>query len=714
MKKLILIIFIIYCLPSIILGQEETYTIRKAPFSSDKYDEFSPVYYRDGIVFCTNRNSNFLNYSTAENKGLIKINYIDTVRGENWRNARLFSKNLKSKFNDGPVTFNSRGDTIYFSRNLEVDGSLRDNSNPRNKLGIFTASLEGTKWIKITDLRFNTEWYNITTPYLSPDGKMLFFASDNPEGYGGTDLYYSRWRGNFWDDPVNLGPTVNTSGNESYPFVNFSGGLFFSSDGHPGYGGKDIFYTRFSNSLWLPPVRLDPPVNSQYDDFAIIADSTMSEGYFSSNRGNNMDIYHYQTNYHQLFYCDNQRTNEYCFKFTDDSQIKIDNSNLQYEWNFGDGSKATGLNVEHCFPGPGNYNIRLYITEKKTGRIFFTKLIFDLDLREIEQPVINSPLTAIVGDQVKFDGLTSHFPGSIIINSTWNFGDGDRATGEIINHSFKEKGEYEVKLGLMLKDRKTKVMNEACAVKKIVVFENAREKLSYESKLKSPAPKNSIFNYDHADILNLYSAENEIDQDLVFQVEIVTSKTKLNSNDNTFKNVPVKYSIKEVKTHKNNLFSYVIAEEMNLMAVYPAFREIIANGYSNAVIKTFILEDPAAKELHTLKKVFGVSTDNFFRKNDYNLASAGTQFLDLILGFMVKYPALKLEIAVHTDNLGQAKNNLYLSQRRAGSMVNYLIINGVNRDRLIAKGFGGTKPIASNILEADRRLNRRIDFNIVR
>jgi outer membrane protein OmpA-like peptidoglycan-associated protein len=111
--------------------------------------------------------------------------------------------------------------------------------------------------------------------------------------------------------------------------------------------------------------------------------------------------------------------------------------------------------------------------------------------------------------------------------------------------------------------------------------------------------------------------------------------------------------------------------------------------------------------------VFGVSADVFFRKNNYSLTSEGTQLLDLVLGFMSKYPALKLEIDCHTDNQGLASSNQNLSQQRAEAMVNYLVINGVSRFRITAKGFGGTRPVAPNYQEADRKLNRRIDFIIL-
>jgi len=375
--KLISVFLISLMLPLIVSGQSETYTVGVTGFSTRKNDEFSPVYYKDGLVFCSNKNWNlFRNYVTTEEKGLLKINFVDLASGK----VKLFSRTLSTKYNDGPAAFSKKYDTIYFSRNLKVVGDFDEISGPRNKLGIFTAVLESGDWVKILDLRFNNEYFNITTPSISPDGKILFFASDNPAGAGGTDLYYCSWKNDYWDEPVNMGPEINTPGNESYPSAASDGGLFFSSDGHPGLGGKDIFYSRRKNGKWLPPVRLDAPINSESDDFGFISNPEISKGYFSSHRGSSVDIYEFKTNISQLFYCDNQRTNQYCFKFTSENKIPVDARYLQLVWSFGDGGTATGLNAEHCFKGPGKYTVRLDAVDKKTGRVFFSKLSYDLDL----------------------------------------------------------------------------------------------------------------------------------------------------------------------------------------------------------------------------------------------------------------------------------------------------------------------------------------------
>src|ERR1035437_1051806 len=317
MTKKLVIVILICIFPQFISAQSDTYIINKAQFSSDKYDEFSPVYFNNGIVYCSNRNAGLSSYSSGQDKGLFKIYFADTTgRGQP---SRLFSKNLNFLSNDGPVTFNKKRDTIYFSRNQDIS----KNSAARNKLGIYSAILVDGQWTKVRELRINNEWYNVTTPCLSPDGKKLFFASDMPGGFGGSDLYYSLWKGGRWEDPVNLGPVINTKGNESYPYINSEGGLYFSSDGLPGLRGKDIFFSVYSvlDSAWQKPVRLDPPINSAKDDFGIMTDPLMHEGYFSSNRDKSIDIYHFRTNSPQILYDNIQKENQHCFMRSEERRV---------------------------------------------------------------------------------------------------------------------------------------------------------------------------------------------------------------------------------------------------------------------------------------------------------------------------------------------------------------------------------------------------------
>jgi outer membrane protein OmpA-like peptidoglycan-associated protein len=713
-KKILTGILITILFQQFTTGQLETYTVTLSPFSSKKYDEFSPVYYKKGIVFCTNRSPNlFLNYSSSQNKRQFKIYYIDTTRKVNSRSARLFSKNLKTKLNDGPVTFNNRGDTIYYSRNLDLTEKLSAISSPRNKLGIFSAVMVDGKWSKIREFRYNNEMYNITSPCLSPDGKRLFFASDKPGGFGGSDLYYCKWQDSYWGEPVNLGPVINSAGNESYPFIDSSGDLFFSSDGHPGLGGKDIFFSQFSDTSWLAPIHLDPPVNSKFDDFGIVTDTLFKEGYFSSNRKKSIDIYHFKTNYPQVFYSSIQRENQYCFIFNDNGSIVIDTGRLEYKWSFGDGISSDKTVVNHCFKGPGNYDVKLDIIDRATGKLFFSKLSYKLEIRDIEQPFINSSNVAVKGDIIEFDGHKSYLPGFKILTYSWNFGDGNRSVGESVKHSYQKKGEYLVNLGLTLKSYSTGNIHKTGISKKILVLNDLTEKASIQDKKASENTSLPILkNFDNLKIGAQYSAETEFQKDAVFSIELSSSKNRTGLNNGIFRNVPKKYTIREIFNPETDIYSYIVDQQMSLMATYPAFREILALGFKDALIKMYVLKEPAERELHNLIKINGAFADSYFDTSG-KLTSNAFVMLDQLVKLMKKYTSLKLELAVHTDNAGSAEYNLLLSQRHSQDLVKYLIMRGINIKRLVATGYGGSKPIAPNFLEKDRKLNRRIDFIIL-
>ena len=581
------------------VGQTETYTVTLAPFSSDKYDEYSPVFYKRGIVFTSNRGSgSLMDYSSSKGEATFNIEFIDTTKKVTWQKTKSFSKSLNTPYNDGPATFNRTRDTIYYSRNLLVQGKFSELSSGRNKLGIFYAVLEGKKWTKIRELRFNNEWYNVTTPYLSPDGKRLYFASDKPEGYGGSDLYYCEWKNDYWSDPVNLGPVINTTGNESYPFVNPAGELLFSSDGHPGLGGKDIFFSRPKDNDWLPPVRLDPPVNSQYDDFGIITDSLMSEGYFSSKRNKSVDIFKFKTNFPQIFYTDVQKENQYCFRFSDSGAIAVDTLNLKYIWDFGDGKKASGAEVSHCFPGPGKYKVKLDLIDRATGNLFFSKLSYTLDLRDFEQPYINSPDAVVAGESVDFDGLKSFLPGYKVISYSWDFGNGSRMQGESVKYTFKQSGESNVNLGLKLQSLSTGVIHNTGVTKKIIVYSTPQERASFLAKkasVKTAYP--DIRKYENALITAIYSAEEEFQKAAEFNIELLTSKIRVSRSSNIFRNLPVKYDVNEIFDSETGNYSYIADQQITLMATYPSFREISGSGFKDVRIKLVLLKDPVEKEL---------------------------------------------------------------------------------------------------------------------
>jgi outer membrane protein OmpA-like peptidoglycan-associated protein len=314
---------------------------------------------------------------------------------------------------------------------------------------------------------------------------------------------------------------------------------------------------------------------------------------------------------------------------------------------------------------------------------------------------------------VNFDGTKSNIPGYKILSYSWDFRDGNKTSGEKVKHIFKEKGEYLVNMELILKSISTGYKQRTGVTKKILVVDDNQERESYLAKLASEKRVFPEIEKQENNQINIqYSAESEFRKEAVFNVELLSSKTKIGTDSWTFRNVPKKYIISEKFIPEDSTYSYIVDQQMTLMATYPAYNELSALGFKNVRIKIFVLKEPAEKELHNLIKINGAFADSYFDSSD-RLTSNAYIMLDQIVKLMNKYPSLKLEVAVHTDNTGPAETSLELSQLHSRLLVSYLINRGINQKRLVATGFGGSKPIASNLLEKDRKLNRRIDFIII-
>jgi outer membrane protein OmpA-like peptidoglycan-associated protein len=209
-----------------------------------------------------------------------------------------------------------------------------------------------------------------------------------------------------------------------------------------------------------------------------------------------------------------------------------------------------------------------------------------------------------------------------------------------------------------------------------------------------------------------FSAEEEFRGDAEFCLELMSSRTKIDIRDGAFRNVPGIYVVKERMDSIQGVYSYTVDQQMSLMATYPVFRKMVSLGFKDARIKMIPLIRPYEKELHNFLRVNGTFSDIYFDSSD-RLTSNAFIMLDQITRLMNKYPLLRLEVSVQTDNQASAESNLALSQKRSQLLVDYLINRGVKAKRLVAKGYGASKPIASNLVEKGRKLNRRIDFTVI-
>ncbi len=242
-------------------------------FSDKKYQTLNFTSRRPGNV------GGEIDANTGNNKSDIYETKVD--KNGKWSTPNLLPPTVNTKFNEGVGCVSKKGDMIFFSRSPEA-------SSKQLKTQIFMAKKQGNTWGEAQVLPFCVDSIAFGHPYLSADGKVLYFASRMSGGYGGADIWYSTFdaKANVWGKPVNAGPAVNTDGNELYPTLSDDGKkLYFSSDTHPGMGGLDIFLAEGENNKFTKPVEnLKFPLNSPYDDFSIVFEGKKQKGFLTSNR----------------------------------------------------------------------------------------------------------------------------------------------------------------------------------------------------------------------------------------------------------------------------------------------------------------------------------------------------------------------------------------------------------------------------------------------
>ena len=481
-KYLSFILFIFFAFDSPSIAQERGFIVERAPFSSSLNDEFSPVFFGEGIVFCSNmRDNSIIGYKNDRNR-LYKIFYVPLNSEGKTKRPGLFSKELTTYLNDGPVSFNKNGNIIYYSTNNNDVNYLGNISDTSNKLGIYRAELVDGKWTDITAFEYNNPAFSFCMPSLAPEGERIYFSSDMPGGYGGLDLYYCNRLNEGWDVPVNLGPLINTSKNESFPFAFYYNKVYYSSDGYQGSAGKDIYYTQEINGRWINPVPLDSTINSPADDFGIVFDSTLEKGFFSSNRIKSDDIFSFRTPPVEFASCDNIMENSYCYLFYDERLHPGDTVRGVYVWDFGGGVRRTGTQVLHCFPGPGYYSIHLNILDTLTGDTLSEPVSYEFNTEAIEQAYINSYNSGIVDMPVRFDGSDVNLKDFRLTDYFWSFGDGFMPGGPVMNKSFRKNGLYNIQMGLLGEKDSNGIIQKKCFTKKIRIFDSFEEVESKDIK----------------------------------------------------------------------------------------------------------------------------------------------------------------------------------------------------------------------------------------
>ncbi len=273
-----------------ILEKGENYIVKSLPLSSDKSD-FGAVMYDNTLYFTSARNGSRKNYGW-NGEPFLDI-YKSIMADSGTFSEPTTITELNSKFHDGPVTISADGNTMYFSSDSFREHLFEKDKANKLKLGrnnLYKATKTGDTWGNIKPLPFNSKDFSLSNPSLSRDGKTLYFSSNMPGSIGGVDIWKVSVNGNEYGKPENLGPKVNTEGDESFPFIaDDNTTLYFASSGKQGLGGLDVYQIDLSKGA--DAVNMGKPINTEKDDFAFTFNKAKNIGFLSSNRNGNDDIF---------------------------------------------------------------------------------------------------------------------------------------------------------------------------------------------------------------------------------------------------------------------------------------------------------------------------------------------------------------------------------------------------------------------------------------
>lgn len=588
------------------------YTIKNLEDVNSRFDDFGVSLFRKGLVFCSERDTaGVANRRSAwTGRSFVGVYFserrmIDEDKLEyKYGKPEEFSKRLNTRLHDGPVVFTNSFQDAYVTRNsLKGQKGYEKGTNGIVTLGIYKSSYSGDDWGALQPLSFNNPNYTVAHATLNSDGDKMYFASDMEGGFGGMDLYVSYLEGGSkWSEPINLGPGINTEGDELFPFVSSAGTLYFASDGHTGLGGFDIYYSKSKRGKWDPIQNVGFPINSNYDDFAYVADSAGTVGYFSSNRDGGKGL-----------------TDIYSF-----TRLTLEAEILVFDKATGTGVEGVTLTTE-CFPK------KTFVTNVD-GKVYV-----ELPLNRACNFLVESP----------------EYGNSTVNISTENY----QVRSTLFFDVPLEVSEVKFDANGTVRDKKGNPVSGA----EVTLLSSCGN--------KTQTTKTTSSGDYHFDLEANCCYMVRVTQPGYF-TSVDTFCTKGKTKSKTFES-----NVTMPKFWEQNMIS-----NLDTSSIY-----VIDNiYYATGAYQVDVKRSPGLQDL-------------------LNLLNANTD--------------VAVEIRSHTDSRGTDDANFTLSTKRAKSVADYLIDNGIAEDRVAYKGLGESQLINSctdgvPCTDAEHQENRRTEFRV--
>ena len=665
----------------------------KAKYKIDYLDfntsnpEFSPMYYRDGIVYCSGKSSgkslvnekggfldlyyiNDLNkiqglgsdgnerkkkrissggvkslgndyYSRPTSNDSKTLNFFEDNSGAIIKNSKgqiaeseIFSKTLNTKLHEGPATFNKDFSQIIFTRNNYNEGEKGVSGDNITKLKLYSAENVNGAWSEVTELPFNGDDFSTAHPSWSKDGRYLYFASDREGGFGGMDIWVVENKNGSWGEPKNLGKDVNSKGVEAFPFVDENGNLYYSSDGWGGEGGLDLFFVEITNGMEAKkPSALGEPFNSPNDDFGIITDGNHKNGYFSSDRkrGEDDDIYRFTREADFVYDCREMTVNI----FNPETKEPIADTDVEIS------------------PKGGKLEIKK--TDKSGNLKFCVGQNLDYSMKIVKEGYI----TNFVGYSTK--GEADNKPSRLDVP--------------------------------LMKVQIVEPEPQAVIEKVVVAVAPTTPMYKPEAITKKKSLLKGI-------------VKTEVEKTPIEGVLVIFK----NDCDNT---------TQQVMTGPDGVYAFNMTDGCDYTL------EVSKDGYGTNVNKIKkVKKGVKAKEislgLGLFKEGDVITMDNiYYDSNKAVIRKDAARELDKLAATLQKFPSMVIELGSHTDSKGEAQDNVNLSEKRAQSAVDYIAKKGIDRNRMLAKGYGESDLVNGctdgvSCTEAEHQKNRRTTVKIIK
>ena len=715
---------------------------------NEKSSDFAPVIFNNKIYFTSTRPYNLQNLgeNNWDKNGFTNLFYGSFYLKEagviSVNDIKLVSNKLISSSNTGPMCLTQTGDSLFFSRKIEITKG----KEKFLKSQLFLATKKDGKINKIIRLPFSIDDYSYANPAFDPATKRLYFVSDQQGGLGKSDLYYSEIFKSGWGEPVNL-VELNSENNENYPFV-IRGNIFFSSDREGTEGQLDIFYVSPEKEGELLKIE---GLNSSADDFGISILPNMSAGYFSSTREGDPNIYYFTLE--KRITVKNQISGSFTFKSLNPSTANLtinlvndegifvytqkadSNGRFMFENVLLDTNltlKISGLNEENTqlnfYDEFGNTSSSYVLNED--GKFLYKKLSLNRA----------SVIHFIPEDMINYEANLAHLSGKLVLESNPS----ENLSNRIVNLVDQNKnillttktdptGNFEFKE--LATSSNYFIQIPDCADELLLYVYGSKDNIY--SELKFNSQDDFIFrklNVKNQNSLALMQVEKESDFMLNY-AEIIGNfnpvKTEINCSNSIVRAYDEEgllvgttktdslgnFVFNELRNNTQHQFR-IECDESAQLSLFNRYGEGIAlieasednyfiyrplgyqsDGELSALNATTDFNINLSDEYETVLVYFGSNQTNVLPEDLDNLA--------LIYKVLKKYPQLHLSISAYADAQASDDYNFLLSQKRGHWIADYLIEKGIEKNRFSINAYGESKLVDASNDASNRRAELR-------